>query len=278
MEVITSSSNPKIKAFASLKEKKHREQSGLYLVEGLRSVSEYLQANVVVDAVVVDTFSPQIEEIEPMLAICEERGIRTYEVTGDLMAKIADTEHPQGIIAIVPIPLYTSQILQEIAWQGDESTRLPCDCRDVIVIADGVRDPGNLGTMLRSADAVGAKMVIVTSGSADPFQPKVVRSSAGSLTRVKVLTMKAEDVFDAVHEAGFHMIATDAHAANSLFAVDLAANIALVIGGEAQGVSRIARQKADVMVHLPMPGHTESLNAGVTCSVMLYEALRRRLA
>jgi 23S rRNA (guanosine2251-2'-O)-methyltransferase len=90
--------------------------------------------------------------------------------------------------------------------------------------------------------------------------------------------MKAEEVFEVVHDAGFRTIATDAHAANSLFDADLTAKIALVIGGEAQGISRIARQKADLMVHLPMPGHTESLNAGVTCSVMLYEALRRRLA
>ena len=275
MEVITSSNNPKVKAFAALKEKKYREQTGLYLVEGVFGVAEYIHAGAQLEAVLFDSFGANFDQIVSLVQECEEQGVRAYELSAQLLARVSDTEHPQGVIAVVRMPRFDAMSVLSLDGSQSQAWR---DCRDVIVIADGVRDPGNLGTMIRSADAVGARAVVVTAGSADPFAPKVVRSSAGSLARLPVLSLDALTMLSILADTGYRLLAMEAHHGQSVFATDLLGPLAIVIGGEASGISEQVKLAAHQAVSLPMPGLTESLNAGVTSAVMLYEALRQRLA
>lgn len=274
MEVLTSSNNPKVKAYAALKDKKYREKTGLYLVEGIRFVTEYIEAGAELEAVLFDSFGTHPDQILAIVDACSEQGIRTYELTGQVLAHVVDTEHSQGIVAAVRKKGFDATSV--LPLHPDMSSVM--SCQDVVVIADGIRDPGNLGTMIRSADAVGSRAIIITPGTTDPYQPKVVRAAAGSLARVPLLSMDRETILEELHAFGYRIMSMEAHHGASVYETDLCGPLAIVIGGEAAGISDVLQQSSDLAVSLPMPGSSESLNAGVASSVILYEALRQRLA
>ncbi len=274
MEVLTSCNNPKVKAYSALKDKKYREKTGLYLVEGIRFITEYIEAGVELEAVLFDSFGTHPDQILAIVDACSEKGIHTYELTGQVLAHVVDTEHSQGIVAAVRKKEFVAQTVLQI----QQDVHLNSSCQDVVVIADGIRDPGNLGTMIRSIDAVGSRALIITPGTTDPYQPKVVRAAAGSLARVPVLTMDHESILNELHSFGYRVMSMEAHHGASVFETDLRGPLAIVIGGEAAGISLVLQQSSDMAVSLPMPGSSESLNAGVASAVIMYEALRQRLA
>lgn len=273
MEVLTSPSNPRVKLWASLKERKYRERTGLYLVEGVRSIETYLEAGIAFDAVVLDAYSARSDALFELADRCEERDIDVIEVSSSVFSQIADTEHSQGIIAVVK---KTEGNLADLFSSPHDAALAQGNCSDVILVADQIRDPGNLGTMIRTADAVMARGVVVTSGSVDVFNPKVVRASMGSLAHVSMARGSVDAVITACKDTGYRIVCADAHAEHSLFNVALVGPTVLVIGGETQGVSAQWKAAGADVVHLPMPGQTESLNAGMATSVILYEALRQR--
>lgn len=272
MQWLTSSQNPRIKGWASLKERKYRERSSTYLVEGVRAVNTYRDYGAVLEAVLFDPYGEHGEEREAIALACEALGTPIFAVSEDVLAHVADTEQPQGILAVAKMPQYNLQdCLAKLS-------RYPGTCADVMVLADGIRDPGNLGTLIRTADAVGASAVVVTEGSVDPFQPKVVRSTMGSLARIAVLRLRTQDLLMALSSTpALRMVAADAGDGRSVYDCDLTGPMLLAIGSEASGLSQAVLQCADVRATLPMPGGAESLNAGVAASVMLYESLRQRM-
>lgn len=279
MEILTSPHNPRIKAWAALKDKKGRDKTDLYLVEGLRTVQTYLDCGAPIQEILFDSFSTQSQMVLDLVDVCEGQGLPTFELTSAMLKHVADTDHPQGILAVVALPHHDLDlVLGERAdaiglVEGGEPT-----CRNVVLIADGIRDPGNLGTMIRSADAVGARAVMVTDGSVDVFNPKVVRSAMGSLAHVPVLRVTAEDAALRLAQHGYRILCAEADAPQSLFAVDLRGQIAVAIGGETMGLSDPLREHAKEYLALPMPGQTESLNAGMAATAVLYEALRQRMS
>lgn len=286
MEELTSLQNPKIKTWASLKERKYRAKHQCYLVEGMRSVEEYMSAGVPLDALLLDPFGHQPERLEELADRAEAAGIRTYELESHLLRHITDTEHPQGVVAVARLPNWGeadldldrggSDLRRERGESGLRPERAGAGCRDVVMVADQVGDPGNLGTILRSADAVGARAVVALKGTTDPYQPKVVRAAMGALARVPVVEMGAADGLAALRALGYRLIGADARRGESLFTVDLTGAVAIVVGHETGGLSAEVVDALDEFLALPMPGGAESLNAGVAASVILYEALRRR--
>ncbi len=273
MELLTSPQNPRVKHWAALKERKRREETGLYAAEGLLLVREYLDAGAPIETLLLDTLGAKGEAALELAERAQTRGIAVVELTSAVFARVADTDHPQGALAIVRMPeMNLEDELNAAATQGGN------DCANVVLVADGVRDPGNLGTMLRTAQAVGCRVAIVTEGSVDPFHPKVVRASMGALARLAVARLSAQTTVRRLEAAGFALFGADARAPRTLFQTELRSNIALAVGAEVDGLSSEMRAACAQLFSLPMPGGAESLNAGAASAAVLYEALRQRLA
>lgn len=258
---LTGLQNPQVKAAAELKQKKYRQQQGLFLAEGLRTVEE-----AVASKTVVSIFYTAIED-DRTRSVLEEAAaqqLKLYCVSDAVMKKIADTDTPQGIIAVCKMQNVT---LDKLFSKGE-----------MLLVLDRVGDPGNLGTMLRTADAAGIGGVVLLKGCVDIYAPKTVRSSMGSLFHVPVVSGIGEDNFIAeAKDAGYELLVTSLEGADNLYKADLGGRIAFVMGNEAGGVSANLLERADKRVFIPMAGRAESLNVAMAAGVVMFEALRRRL-
>ena len=258
---LTGLQNPQVKSAAELKQKKYRQQQGLFLAEGLRTMEE-----AVASKTVVSIFYTAIED-DRTRSVLEEAAaqqLKLYCVSDAVMKKIADTDTPQGIIAVCKMQNVT---LDKLLSKGE-----------MLLVLDRVGDPGNLGTMLRTADAAGIGGVVLLKGCVDIYAPKTVRSSMGSLFHVPVVSGIGEDNFIAeAKDAGYELLVTSLEGADNLYKADLGGRIAFVMGNEAGGVSANLLERADKRVFIPMAGRAESLNVAMAAGVVMFEALRRRL-
>ena len=263
MEQITSVKNNRVKNWASLKQKKFREQSGLYLAEGLRLVEEAVESGAPIEDILIsgDVGSGKFDRI---INSATAAGTRMYEVNDMIIEHVADTKTPQGVIAVVR------------KTEGDPFAFIANKERPLYLVLDGLQDPGNLGTMIRTADAVGATGVFVGANSVDLYNPKVVRATMGSLYHLPVFQLGLIDLLPKLKAVGVNVVGTAVENGVPVFRADLSGAVALVIGSEAHGVSDAVAALTDANVTLPMPGGAESLNAAIASSVILYEALRQR--
>ena len=215
---------------------------------------------------VVSIFYTAIED-DRTRSVLEEAAaqqLKLYCVSDAVMKKIADTDTPQGIIAVCKMQNVT---LDKLLSKGE-----------MLLVLDRVGDPGNLGTMLRTADAAGIGGVVLLKGCVDIYAPKTVRSSMGSLFHVPVVSGIGEDNFIAeAKDAGYELLVTSLEGADNLYKADLGGRIAFVMGNEAGGVSANLLERADKRVFIPMAGRAESLNVAMAAGVVMFEALRRRL-
>ncbi len=259
MKEIASLNNAVVKAVAELKQKKYRERANSFVVEGLRAVEEAVKyADVRSIFAVPEKENTRMSQI---LADAEDKGIDLYAVTEAVMRKISDTEVPQGILAVCTKPQGI------IVRSGD------------ILVLDRVADPGNAGTLIRAAEAAGMAGVILLAGCADAYAPKTVRSTMGSLLRVPVITGMTEDDFiEWCRKSGYEIMVTCLDGAQDLYRTDFAERTAIVVGSEAYGASEALKQVAAKRVFIPMQGSAESLNAAMAGGIVMFEALRRRLA
>lgn len=261
--MITSTANPAVKAAARLTARKGRRDDQAFLVEGPQAVSEGLHRLTEVFA------TPQgIEDHHDLLARATAAGAHVRTVTPEVLRTLTDTVTPQGIVGVAPIPATDLDGL--------------LDGARFVVVLDGVSDPGNAGTIIRTADAAGADAVIFLHGSVDPYNPKAVRASTGSLFHLPVATGVAVADLARVSAAGLQLLAAEVHASVPLDQVDLALPTALVFGGEAAGLSPAAITACSVSVHIPIAaparpgysGHAESLNLAAAVAVMAYAVHR----
>ncbi|MDY2638302.1 MAG: RNA methyltransferase [Phascolarctobacterium sp.] len=258
---LTAVNNPQVKAAAELKLKKHRQARGLFLAEGLRTVEE-----AVASQQVESIFYTAIED-DRTRAVLEEAAAQQVKLTcvsDAVLKKIADTETPQGIIAVCRMQ---ATALEDVLASGK-----------MLLVLDRVGDPGNVGTMLRTADAAGIGGLVLLKGSVDIYAPKTVRSSMGSLFHVPVLAGVGESEFiESAHNAGYELLVTCLDGADNLYEADLHGRLAFVMGNEANGVSAGLLAAADKRVFIPMAGRAESLNVAMAAGIVMFEALRRRL-
>lgn len=248
---ISSLENEYIKKVEKLKTKKFRDRFGLFVAEGERSVRDALSSGFFVESVVMT------EDFEKRRGV-PELAERVFIVPDKVFARLCDTETPQGILAVVALPEQVEKLTGK--------RYLYCDC---------LQDPGNAGTVIRSADAFGFDGVIVSRGSVDVFSPKVIRSSMGSVFHIEILTDADAGFLQRAKEEGFFLSVTALHQ-NSvpLCEARFAEKQIFVIGNEGNGVSDTVLSMADETVHIPMQGSAESLNAGVAASILMYEVSR----
>lgn len=258
---ITGLQNPVVKAAAELKQKKYRQQQGLFLAEGLRTVEEAVRYGAV-----QSIFYTAIED-ERTRAVLEEaasKQVKLICVSEAVLKKIADTETPQGVIAVCEMGKFS---VEDLLATGQ-----------MLLVLDRVGDPGNIGTMLRTADAAGLGGLVLLKGSADIYAPKTVRASMGSLFHVPVVSGVSETEFvSSARKAGYELLVTCLDGADNLYKADLRGRLAFVMGNEANGVTESLLEAADKRVFIPMQGRAESLNVAMAAGVVMFEALRQRL-
>ncbi len=256
MLVITSKDNPKVKRARSLHRRRERYRAREFLVEGVRLVEEAVKKK----APLAEAFiSPELEldpRAQALVRSLEEMGIPVYVVAEKILSSIAETQTPQGMVAVcgfVELPL--------------EPSRSP-----LYLVLDAVRDPGNVGAILRTACAAGVDCAFFTKGTADAWSPKVVRSAMGAHFALPIRYLPSFDELPKVDE----LWVSEPRCGRAYYDVDWRKSIALVVGGEAFGAGEEARKRATGTVSIPMARETESLNAAVAAGVILFEALRAR--
>lgn len=247
-------------ARAVARERKERERTGLAHLEGIRLAEEALAAGVAVEYALYSDELLRRERGQALIERMEQAGVPVYPVTPEALERAADTQTPQGIVALFRPRLWSPADLGE----------------GLAVVLDNLQDPGNLGTVIRSLEALGGGGAVVCGG-VDPYNPKVVRGAMGSLFRLPVVKMSLAAALDELEASGRRLYVADAGGDLLPWQADLSAGAALVIGNEGAGPSDLARARADGTVSIPMVGPTESLNAGVAASLLIYEALRQRL-
>ena len=261
MQRITSKDNSIIKHIKRLKEKKYRAEYGEYIIEGLKLIKEAVQENAEIKYIVVCDGCDNSEIIESHLKY-EMARLDFIYVPQNIFKMISDVENPQGVLAVI----------------GKKNNKEINTSEDLILALDDIQDPGNLGTILRTADSVGLKQILVSKGTADCFNPKVVRSTMGAIFRVNVI--ECEDLKHTLKELQnkeYKVMITSLKAKNSIYNTDYNKKV-IVIGNEANGVSKEIQNIADEKVIIPMLGKTESLNASVATGVILYEYVRQKLS
>jgi len=256
--MITSASNPKVKLVRALSERRGREQQGSCLVEGVRLIEDAMRAGSTPALIFFVAAAQASARAATLLAAAQAGHVPRWEVSAEVFASLSDTETSQGVIAVVPIP----------------QLPLPAD-PPLILILDQVRDPGNLGTILRSAAAAGAGCALLTAGCADPWSPKVLRAGMGAHFRLPLRAgLSWAEI--AAQVVGRPLWLADAHGEVVYDQVDWTRPCALVIGGETSGISAEARALGGITVAIPMAGEVESLNAAMAATVLLFEAAHQR--
>jgi TrmH family RNA methyltransferase len=255
--MISSSQNPKIKLARALTGRpKERREAEAFLAEGVRLVEEAVSSNWGFQFVLYDeTLSERGRKLVERL---EAKKVEVEKVKSELLQSLSDTETPQGILAVlqlVNLPITNSP--------------------NFILIPDSIRDPGNLGTLLRGADAAGVQAVLIPPETTDAFAPKVLRSGMGAHFRLPMQSMNWDEIKQVCKSASLKVYLADMDG-QPCWDADFKSPLALIVGGEAEGASEQAHKLANAFVKIPMTGNTESLNAAVAGSVLMIEVMRQR--
>ena len=270
MEKITSPNNERIKQIVKmLSTPKERKYSGKYMAEGLRMVREIPAEDLDQIFITDEFFKNHVIEDERLLKLVNSAINRNdcYIVSDIVLRKLADTENPQGIVATVKMKTY-------------ELSDLLGDASDVpmILVIEKMQDPGNMGTIIRTAEGAGATGLLVSYDSVDIYSPKVVRSSMGSILRKPiVVTYDLLGDIGKLKEKGIKIYGMHLDG-SSIFETSLTGPSAFLIGNEGNGLSKEISEQADKLLRIPMMGEVESLNAGASATIIAYEAFRQRIA
>ena len=252
MREITSKDNRIYKTCEQLSLKKYRDKLGRYLIEGENLIEEALKTGCSIETLFARRgYNKVPAKLEDKAFVLDEK----------LFDRLAQTETSQGVLAIVAKPETDA---------GDFAS-----ASGNFVVLDRLQDPGNIGTILRTADAAGYRLAVVMKGTADIFSPKVVRAATGSLFRMPVVFMDSNsELVEFTRAAGKKLVATCFDTERCYFDEDLTDNIALVIGNEGNGICKEIIESSDVKIKIPMHGNIESLNASVAAGILMYEAVR----
>jgi TrmH family RNA methyltransferase len=255
--MITSSQNPKLKLVRALAGRpKDRRSEGAFMAEGVRLVEEALAAGwpfrfVLYSDVLNERGNALVEKLK-------SEKVEVNEVPPNLLSSASDTDTSQGIIAVL------------------NRSQLPIpNSPTFILIPDQIRDPGNMGTLIRSSAAAGVEAVLLPPETTDAFAPKVVRAGMGAHFRLPILSLAWDEIGKICKDSSQQVFLADMNG-TSCWEADFHQPLALIVGGEAQGASQQARQLADTIVRVPMPGQVESLNAGAAGAVLMFEVVRQR--
>lgn len=254
-EIISSPQNPKIQLVRSLLTQPSAiRKEKAFVAEGVRLVEEGFKERYPAQFIL---FSDQLSERGMELIKSLSSSYETFQVDADLLRQLSDTETTQGILAVFDL----------------NTIPLPTD-PDFLVIADGIRDPGNLGTLLRTSEAAGVQGVLLSPGTTQAFAPKVVRAAMGAHFRLPILACSWDEIAHVCSEVTIYD--ADMQGAIPLWQADFKQPLAILIGSEAEGSGEQARNISSKSVHIPMPGRSESLNAGLAGAILIFEVVRQR--
>ncbi|OPY58599.1 MAG: 23S rRNA (uridine(2479)-2'-O)-methyltransferase [Pelotomaculum sp. PtaU1.Bin035] len=260
-----SKQNPRVKYLRRLASRRFRDREGKFLVEGFRFVDEALKSSFLVEMLIFCMKAGDTNRGKALLETAALRGIPLMEVEEALFKELVDTKTPQGVFAVIK--------RRQIGIDSLLNSAGP----SLLVLVDGVMDPGNLGTIVRSADASGADGVILLKGTADIFNPKALRATMGSIFHIPVCQdSTVEEVLSFLRRYGIKLVAGAPHCGKPVFESDLTVSCALVVGSEPRGPGEVVLAGEVEQVCIPMPGRAESLNVAVSAAVLLYEAVRQR--
>ncbi len=263
VEKITSLQNPRVKQLVKLRDRRPRDEAGLFMVEGYREVRRALEKGVALSELY---YSPEwfLGENEPaLIQQAAAAGARLFELNKEAFAKVAYRERPDGLLALAP------------QWRRSlEELVLPAE--PFLLVVEAIEKPGNLGTILRSADAAGCNAVIVCDPVTDIFNPNVVRASTGVLFSVPCIVSDSQAVHAWLKARGIRTIATTPSATALYSDADLRGPLAVIMGSEQYGLSDFWLHEADLPVRIPMAGQADSLNVAMATIITLFEAVRQR--
>jgi TrmH family RNA methyltransferase len=256
--MITSTSNPKIKFVRALQAKPQtRREAQAFVCEGVRLVEEALSAGWPARLLLHTT--ELNERGQAVVDVYASQGVEVEQVAPHVMRAASETETPQGILVVLAM-----QVLPILAKP------------DFVLIADAVRDPGNLGTILRTAAAAGVNALLVSPGTVDPYAPKVLRSAMGAHFRLPLRVLSWQEIGDLLKDAGLRVYLAAAGQGEAYTRLDFCQPLALILGSEAEGAGSQAYTLGDAQVHIPMPGQSESLNVAAAAAVLMFEVVRQR--
>ena len=261
MQVITSKDNEFVKHVKKLKEKKYRDQSQEFIIEGIKLVKEAIEEKANIKQIIICD-NCEDSGIIPKDLMYEIAKYNCVYVTENILKTMSDVNAPQGIMAIIE--------------RNNNENNIDYN-QDIIVVLDDIQDPGNLGTILRTVDSIGLNQILVSKGTADCYNPKVVRSTMGAIFRIKIIECAdLEQTLKEIQKNNFKLVVSSLQTNNSLYDINFNKKV-IIIGNEAKGVEPQIQKMADEKIKIPMLGKTESLNASVATGIILYEYVRQKI-
>ena len=258
-KMIISQNNKLIKHIKALQIKKNRRLHKQFIIEGIRGVEECLLHDV---PIVYLLYTEDLEEVPRGLDILQDlvKKYESYKVSKEVFMKLSDTESPQGILAVVNIP-------------HTPLDTISIDENALIVVLDRIQDPGNMGTIIRTAEAVGANTIIINKGCVDPYNSKTVRATMGALLHIPIVEVNNnEEWVSLLKESNVTIIGSSLDTDKSYLDMDYKGKVAIVIGNEANGIDEKLLPILDVSVKIPIVGKIESLNASIAAALLMYKA------
>ena len=260
---ITSAQNEAVKHLVRLRDRRHRDREGVTLLEGYRELTRAQEYGMTLTECF---FSPEfflgVNEM-PFLEKLAAGGVPVRRLAPQLLEKVAYRDRPEGLLAIAKMRRHT---LADLPFRAD----------GLYLVAETIEKPGNLGSMLRSADAVGATGVIVCERGTDIYNPNVIRASTGALFSMPLAEGSNEEVYEWLHRRGIGILAATPHTDKRYTDTDMTRGVAIVVGAEQTGLTDFWLSRADLPVVIPMLGKIDSLNVAAATTILLYEAVRQR--
>lgn len=258
--VIESKDNSKIKLISGLKNKKHRDKYNLMIIEGFRAVTQLLDANIKLEILAFSEKS--LNEIESYRTFYEKNKEIAIIIKDNIFSQLSDTVNTQGIIAVTSIPEYSKDMFDEKA-------------KARVLLFDRIQDPGNAGTLIRTADAAGFDAIFVIKGTVDLYSPKVSRSAMGANLYIPIIEIEEEDLIN-FKKNKFKILATALDEnAKTYDKVNYEEKCIIVLGNEANGVSKTILEISDERIYIPIYGKAESLNVGIAGAIVMYKSLEK---
>ena len=260
---ISSLQNPRVKTVVKLRQRSHRDELGVMLIEGYREIRRALDNKHIPTELFTCQELFQGENEPALIDDCRNAGATITECSPPVFRKMAYRDRPEGLLALAP---QVSNSLQDLTLPDNP----------ILIVAEAVEKPGNLGSILRSADAAGASAVIVCDRCTDINNPNVVRASIGTLFSLPVVEASTTDAIAWLGEQGIQTIATTPHVDQPYTDIDFTTKTAIILGTEQYGLSEAWLSAAHVKTHIPMLGQSDSLNVAAAATILLYEAIRQR--
>lgn len=255
---ISSKDNERVKYTKSLLKSKNRQKESKFIIEGYRILTLAIECNADLDYVFINETFENKDEHKNFLSILKDKKIKVFKTTNKIFNELIDTENTQGILGVVR---FKERKIEHNIKSEDK----------FVLILDRIQDPGNMGTIIRTADAAGVDGIIALKGCVDIYNPKVIRSTMGSIFDMNIIHSTQEECLRELKSNDFNIVSSYLNTDNYYHETDYGKKVALVIGNEANGVNDELINESDILVKIPIYGNAESLNAAISSAILMYE-------